>query len=71
MKIGFKFPCGREEVVQLGDGIWGFGHHADGQKVIVVNLGFLMHKTESSSAVERTRRWLGNTSTCPYVRFDI
>ena len=29
------------------------------------------HITESSSAEVRTRRQLGNTSTCPYVRFHI
>ena len=27
--------------------------------------------TKPSSAAVRTRRRLGNTSTCPYVRFDI
>ena len=29
------------------------------------------HITKSSSAAGRTRRRLGNTSTCPYVHFDI
>ena len=29
------------------------------------------HITKSSSAAGRTRCWLGNTSTCLYVRFDI
>ena len=29
------------------------------------------HVTKSSSAAGRTRRRLGNTSTCPYVRFDM
>ena len=27
--------------------------------------------TKSSSAAGRTRRRIGNTSICPYVRFDI
>ena len=28
------------------------------------------HLTKSSSAVGRTRHWLGNTSTCPYYAFQ-
>ena len=40
VKISLKCACGQEEVVQLGDVIRGFGRHADGQKVIAVNLGY-------------------------------
>ena len=40
VKILLKCAYKQEEVVQLGDISKGFGHHADGQKVIVVNLGY-------------------------------
>ena len=30
---------------------------------------FTKHGTNSSSPAGRTRRWLGNTSTCPYYAF--
>ena len=53
-KILLKCACGQENVVQLGDMSRGFGRHADGQKVIVVNLryisaqntGILSYKTD-------------------------
>ena len=40
VKISLKYAYGQEEVVQLGNVSRGFGRHADGQKVIVVNLGY-------------------------------
>ena len=40
MKILLKCACGQEEVGQLGDVSRGFDRHPDGQKVIVVNLGY-------------------------------
>ena len=38
--MSLKCTCGQEDVMQLGNVSSGFGHHADGQKVIVVNLGY-------------------------------
>ena len=40
VNILLKCACGQEEMVQLGDVSREFGRHADGQKVIVVNLGY-------------------------------
>ena len=40
MKISLKCACVQVEVVQFGDASRGFGRRADGQKVIVVNLGY-------------------------------
>ena len=40
VKISLKCACGQEEVVQLGNVSRGFGRHADGYQVIVVNLGY-------------------------------
>ena len=40
VKILLKCACCQEEVVQLGDVSRGFDRHSDGQKVIVVNLGY-------------------------------
>ena len=35
-----KCTCGKEEVVKLDDVSRGFDRHGDGQKVIIVNLGY-------------------------------
>ena len=40
VKISLKCACGQEEVVQLGDVSKGFGRQADGEKVIIINLGY-------------------------------
>ena len=40
VKILLKCACCQEEAVQLGDVSRGFDRHSDGQKVIVVNLGY-------------------------------
>ena len=40
-------------------------------KKLCVSIRAFRHTTKSSPAAGRTRRRLGNTSTCPYVRFDI
>ena len=39
-KISLKCAYSQEELVQLGDVSKGFCRHADGQKIIVVNLVF-------------------------------
>ena len=41
------------------------------QNIKKVFILFVRIITNSSSAAGRTRRGLSNTSTCPYVRFDI
>ena len=38
---------------------------------LLVNYRLDNRGTKSSSAAGRTRRWLGNTSTCPDVHFNI
>ena len=45
-KIPLKSTCVKEELVQLGDASRGFSRHANGQKVIVVDLVFycIKHK---------------------------
>ena len=43
-------------------------HHAQNNCVILSETECI---SKSSSAGGRTRRRLGNTSTCPHVRFDI
>ena len=48
-----KCACGQKEVVQLGDVSRVFERHADGQKVIVVNLRYLV---EGSSVTPMDRK---------------
>ena len=45
-KILLKCACSQEEVVQLGHVSRGFGCHADGYKVIIVNLSYLVHNVQ-------------------------
>ena len=40
--MSLKCAYGQAEVVQLGDVSRGFGHHTDGQKVIVINLEVIL-----------------------------
>ena len=45
--MSLKCAYGQAEVVQLGDVSRGFGHHTDGQKVIVINLEVILaHKIQ-------------------------
>ena len=40
VKIFLKCAFGQDEIAQLGDVSRGLDHHADGQKAIVLNLGY-------------------------------